>query len=65
MLRSGRLRQHGARQNSPEAKQSCVGSTAVVNAAKWQAAAAWREAKQSFVENTAVVNAAKWQAAIK
>ena len=30
-------------------KQFCVGSTVVVNAAKWQAAAAWREAKQSCV----------------
>ena len=40
-------------------------STAVVNAAKWQAAEAWREAKQSCVGSTAVVDAVKWQGAIK
>ena len=40
-------------------------STAVVDAAKWQAAEAWREAKQSCVGSTAVVDAVKWQGAIK
>ena len=32
-------------------------------AAKWQAAAAWREAQQTCVGSTAEVVAAKWQAA--
>ena len=40
-------------------------STAVVGAAKWQAAATWRETKQPCVGSTAVVGAAKWEGAIK